>query len=134
MLAIDGKTLRGTKSDDSKSVLHVVNAHDVESGLMLYQQSDRSKGKEIGLACDVLDFLILNNAIVKLDSLHCLASTMTLIIKKKGDFTIQFKKNQPTLYKHVTAAFATVYDDPESMAECVQHNTGHWRKEWRSIM
>ena len=84
MLAIDGKTLGGTKSDDCKRVLHVVNAYDVESGLMLYQQSDRSKGKEIGLARDVLDALILNNAIVTLYSLHCLAPTMALIIEKKA--------------------------------------------------
>lgn len=134
VLAIDGKTLRGTKSDDNKSVLHVVNAYDVESGLMLYQQSDRSKGKEVGLARDVLDALILNNAIVTLDSLHCLASTMARIIKKKGDFTIQLKKNQPALYEHVTAAFSEVYDAPERLAECVQYNTGHGRKEWRNIM
>lgn len=134
VLAIDGKTLRGTKSDGCKSALHVVNAFDVESGLMLYQQSDKSKGKEIGLSRDVLDALILNNAIVTLDSLHCLAETMALIVKKKGDFTIQLKKNQPLLFEHVTKAFAEVYNKPNSMDECVQEEQGHGRKEWRNIM
>lgn len=134
VLAIDGKTLRGTKTDGSKSFLHVVNAYDVESGLMLYQQADKSKGKEVSLSRDVLDALILKNAIVTLDSLHCLAPTMAQIVKKNGDFTIQLKKNQLKLFEHVTQAFAEVYEQPDGMTECVQENQGHGRKEWRNIM
>ena len=49
VLAIDGKALRGTKTNGLKSMLHVVNAYDVESGLMLYQQSTHGKGKELSL-------------------------------------------------------------------------------------
>ena len=134
VLAIDGKTLRGTKTNGLKSVLHVVNAYDVESGLMLYQQSAHSKGKEVSLSRDVLDALVLKNTIVTLDSLHCLAPTMAQITKKQGDFTIQLKKNQPKLYEQVTKAFSAVYEHPDSMQECIQENQGHGRKEWRNIM
>lgn len=134
VLAIDGKSLRGTKTNGLKSMLHVVNAYDVESGLMLYQQSTHGKGKEISLSRDVLDALVLKEAIVTLDSLHCLAPTMAQITEKNGDFTIQIKKNQPNLFGHVTEAFSAVYNQPDTMAECIQENEGHGRKEWRNIM
>lgn len=50
---------------------------------MLYQQSTHGKGKEISLSRDVLDALVLKEAIVTLDSLHCLAPTMAQITEKE---------------------------------------------------
>ncbi|MEZ9544458.1 ISAs1 family transposase [Vibrio sp. 10N.286.48.C11] len=101
---------------------------------MLYQQSTHGKGKEISLCRDVLDALVLKDAIVTLDSLHCLAPTMAQITEKNGDFTIQLKKNQPNLFEHVKEAFSAVYNQPENMAECTQKNEGHGRKECRNIV
>ena len=115
-------------------MLHVVNAYDVECGLMLYQQATHGKGKEISLSSDVLDALVLKETLVTLDSLHCLAPTIAQLTEKNGAFTIQIKKNQPNLFVHVTEAFPAFYNQPDSMAECMREKEGHGREEWRNIM
>ena len=34
--------------------------------------------------------------------------------------------------KHVTEAFSAVYNQSDSMADCIKENEGHGRKEWRN--
>ena len=36
--------------------------------------------------------------------------------------------------KHVTEAFPAVYNQSDSMADCIQENGGHGRKGWRNNM
>ncbi len=43
LIAIDGKTLRGTCKGTLFEALHVVSAYDVESGVALYHQAAESK-------------------------------------------------------------------------------------------
>ncbi|AWK13575.1 hypothetical protein CCS41_02125 [Candidatus Fukatsuia symbiotica] len=69
LLAIDGKTLRRTWSEEICTALHVVSAYDVDAGITLYQKAANNKGKEGELARQSIDALALDNAIVTLDSL-----------------------------------------------------------------
>ena len=133
VIAIDGKTMRGAWSDDVKSALHIVSAYDVTNGMTLYQGSSNTKGKEAEIARNVIDALALDDAIVTLDALHCQVSTMKSITQRKGNFVIQVKGNQQVLLDEVKALFADLYDSDE-LEEYEQSNSGHGRKEKRTVM
>lgn len=133
VIAIDGKTMRGAWSNSVHEALHIVSAFDVSNGVALYQDATTCKGKEIESARSVIDALALKGATVTLDSLHCQTDTMAQIKKGKGDFVIQIKGNQPKLYDAVKLAFKDSYDSPQ-LATFEQCNTGHGRKERRTVM
>ncbi|MCL2920236.1 ISAs1 family transposase [Shewanella litorisediminis] len=133
VIALDGKTMRGAWSDDVKNALHVVSAFDVSNGVTLYQDSSNTKGKEAEIARNVIDALALDNAIVTLDALHCQVATMSTITQRKGDFVIQVKSNQKALLEEVQASFRNLYDSKE-LETYEQSNTGHGRKECRTVM
>ena len=133
IIALDGKTMRGAWSEDAKNALHVVSAFDVGNGIALYQGSSNSKGKEAEVARNMIDSMALDDAIVTLDALHCQVSTMSKIRQRKGEFIIQLKANQPMLLETVKTAFSEVYAQPE-LPTFEQSNTGHGRKERRTVM
>lgn len=133
LLAIDGKTLRRTWSKEICTALHVVSAYDVDAGITLYQKAANSKGKEGELARQIIDALALDNTIVTLDSLHCQASTLSLITQRKGNFVVQLKANQKKLFEQVKQQFAFAYDS-DKLHEYTQTNQGHGRIEKRTVM
>jgi len=133
IIAMDGKTMRGAWSEDVHKALHVVSAFDLTNGISLYQGSSDTKGKEAEVTRNVIDALALDNSIVTLDALHCQRETITKIIQGKGDFVIQVKGNQPKLLSEIKEAFSGAYDSP-TMAMYEQSNTGHGRKERRTVM
>src|SRR5208283_1790847 len=56
VIAVDGKTLRGSKtSPDGKGALHVVSAYATEAGLVLAQQAVDGKSNEITAIPELLD-------------------------------------------------------------------------------
>jgi predicted transposase YbfD/YdcC len=132
LIALDGKTLRGTGNALEES-LHLVSAYDVGNGLSLYQKSAASKGQEGETARDIIKLLALEGRIITMDALHCQVDTLEQVIQSKGDFVIQVKTNQKTLYQHINAAFAVAYGS-EDLSEYVESNKGHGREEYRTVM
>jgi predicted transposase YbfD/YdcC len=132
LIALDGKTLRGTGNVLEKS-LHLVSAYDVDNGLSLYQKSAASKGQEGVAAREIIQYLALEGRIITMDALHCQVETLEQIIQSKGDFVIQVKANQKTLYEHIQASFKAAYNS-EYLSEYVQSNKGHGREEYRAVM
>lgn len=92
VIAKGEKTMRGAWRTESQKALHVVSAFDVTNGLALYEEASDSKGSEATVARDIIDALVLDNAIV-----NCQKETMKKIPPQKGDFVIQLKGNQPML-------------------------------------
>lgn len=133
LIALDGKTLRRSWSEEICTALHTVSAYDVDAGITLYQKAANSKGKEGELARQIIDALALDNAIVTLDSLHCQTSTLSLITQRNGDFVVQLKANQKTLFEQVKQQFATAYYT-DKVHEYTQTNQGHGRVEKRTVM
>jgi len=70
---------------------------------------------------------------VTLDSLHCQTSTLSLITQRNGDFVVQLKANQKTLFEQVKQQFATAYYT-DKVHEYTQTNQGHGRVEKRTVM
>lgn len=133
VIALDGKTLRRSWDEDVYKALHVVSAYDVDSGIALYQKASNSKGKESGLARDVIDMICLENSVVTMDALHCNTKTLEKIVNNQGDYVVQVKSNQPTLMRAVRQAFSDSYGQ-EDLAEHVTRNKGHGRLEQRTVM
>lgn len=80
IIALDGKTLRGSYRNDCNQALHSVSAFDVEQGLMLYQEMSDGKGCEIEAVRNILNVLDITDSVITLDALHCQRETLTTLI------------------------------------------------------
>jgi predicted transposase YbfD/YdcC len=106
VIAIDGKTLRGTCDKSGKATLHVVSAWATANNLTLAQVKVAEKANEIVAIPDLLELLILKNCIVTLDAIGCQKEIVKQIRAKEADYIVTVKDNQPKLHNHIRAAFA----------------------------
>jgi DDE_Tnp_1-associated len=82
-LAIDGKTLRGSKKQGAVDV-HLLSALTHRLGLTLYQQAVPEKTNEIGALPQMLAGLLLEGRVVTVDALLCQREIATAIREKGG--------------------------------------------------
>lgn len=134
LIAIDGKTLRGAVNQQgSEHAVHLVSAFDVEHGLVLYQQDTQTKGSELATVRELLHMLDIRDAILTFDALHCNADTLKQITKRKGDYVVQVKSNQPNLLKAIKEQFEPHWaGDGSSLATFEEKEKGHGREECRT--
>lgn len=132
VVAIDGKTLRGSKQDKSGAgALHVVSAYAHEAGLVLAARAVAAKGNEITAIPELLDMLAIEGAIVSIDAIGTQKAIAARIIEKKADYVLALKENQGALHADVEDFFA----DPALGDACAAHRSidaGHGRIEQRS--
>ncbi|WMV72989.1 ISAs1 family transposase [Xenorhabdus griffiniae] len=133
VIAIDGKTMRGTCKGTLFEALHIVSAYDIESGVALYHRAAESKGKEGPVARELIELLALDGAIITMDALHCQKETLALITQRSGDFIVGLKSNQKNLYEFVKSHFSSNYEKDE-LAEFTEKSRGHGREELRHVM
>lgn len=106
VIAIDGKTVRGTASG-----LHLVSAWASVNGVCLGQFQVDKKTNEITVIPDLLDVLSLKGCIVTLDAMGCQKEIAKKIVKQEADYVLAVKGNQGTLYDAIKARFDFT-DDP----------------------
>jgi predicted transposase YbfD/YdcC len=132
VIAIDGKTLCGSKKESSgKGALHVLSAYAHEAGLVIAQRAVGEKSNEITAIPDLLDSLVLNGAIVTIDAMGCQKEITRKIRKGGADYVLALKGNQRSLHTDVK----TYFDDPVLRTACPVHQTtdgGHGRIEERT--
>lgn len=125
VVAIDGKTLRGSKHDaGGKDALHLVSAYAYEAGLVIGQRAVDTKSNEITVIPELLDALVLTGAIVTIDAMGTQKDIAAKIRERKADYLLALKGNQGTLHDDVEDFF----DDPDLSASCPAHsvtNLGH---------
>ena len=97
VVAIDGKTLRGSGKKGSNELLHMVTAYAVQSGLSLAQEGTCGKGHELAGMKALLDVLILKGCIVTMDALGCQTELAEKIVARGGDDVLQVKDNPKNL-------------------------------------
>lgn len=131
VVAIDGKTVRGSKQDrNGAGALHLVSAFAHEAGLVLAQRAVADKSNEITAIPELLDMLELKGAIVTLDAMGTQKAIAARIIDSKADYLLALKENQGMLYTDGAEFFA----DPALAAGCPcerQSGSGHGRIEER---
>lgn len=100
IVALDGKTMRGSR-DGERSPLHIVSAWASAQNLVLGQVKTEEKSNEITAIPALLDLLDVNGSIVTIDAMGTQKSIAEKIIKKKADYVLSVKQNQPTMYADI---------------------------------
>ena len=131
VVAIDGKTLRGSKqAADGGGALHLVSAYAHEAGLVIGERAVDAKSNEITAIPELLNALVLNGAIVTIDAIGTQKKIAAAIIEKGADYLLALKGNQGALHDDVKDFFA----DLDLLTDCPQHLdtcAGHGRVEER---
>lgn len=138
-LAIDGKTLRGSRNTVEQRADHVLSVYDVEEQCVLAQAVVERKENEIVAAARALRQVAIAGKIITGDALHVQRALSAQIIERGGDYLWVVKENQGRLYQDIERLFAE--DKPKAgfgkmrtdflQAETV--NKGHGRIEKRHI-
>ncbi|MHC5770860.1 MAG: ISAs1 family transposase [Nostoc sp.] len=135
VVAIDGKTLRGSYNESSdQSAIVMVSAWATTNRLVLGQVKVDEKSNEITAIPELLKVLELSGCIVTIDAIGCQKEIVRLITQQDADYVITLKKNQGNLYDEVEKLFQSgISTDFEG----IQHSTykteerGHGRHEIR---
>lgn len=104
VVAIDGKTIRGSKSKSHKAY-HVVSAFAAENQLVLGELVTEEKSNEITAVPELLDSLNVAGSIVTADAMSCQKTIAKKIRDGKADYVIGLKGNQPILLEDVSLYF-----------------------------
>ncbi|MDR0884960.1 MAG: ISAs1 family transposase [Clostridiales Family XIII bacterium] len=135
VVAIDGKTMRGTK-DILKAGAHVVNAWFSENGLVLGQVFTKEKSNEITAIPELLDILDIAGQIVTIDAAGTQRNIAEKIISKKGDYVLAVKGNQGNLMEEIQLFFKNEAFSGErsdfNIATVCYREKGHGRIEKRT--
>lgn len=127
IISIDGKTIRGSRSKDGKSVVHMVSAWAHRNHLSLGQVKVDDKSNEITAIPKLLEVIALEGCIVTIDAMGCQTSIAQKIIEKKADYILAVKGNQGKLKEGIldTIKFCKPIDESEDL------DFGHGRIETR---
>ena len=112
VIAIDGKTIKGSKSAEHKAY-HVVSAFVAENQLTLGEIATSEKSNEITAVPELLDLIDIEGAIVTADAMSCQSTIIKKIMEKKADFTISLKQNQHELYEDAAVSCASFENDKD---------------------
>lgn len=103
VIAIDGKTLRGSHNGVNKAI-QLLGAVLHKEGIVIAQKKVMDKSNEIPMVKELLGPLEMEGAVVTLDALHTQKKTASYIVeKKKGDYVLVAKDNQKALKNDIVA-------------------------------
>jgi predicted transposase YbfD/YdcC len=138
-LALDGKTLRGTRIADEEAADHVLSVYDVQEQRVVAQAAVDKKENEIVVAPRALEHVEIAEKIITGDAMHAQRALSAQIVERGGDYLWVVKENQERLYQDIERLF--IPDEPKPgfgtistdflQAETV--NKGHGRIEKRHI-
>jgi predicted transposase YbfD/YdcC len=126
LIAIDGKTSRGSRDGDGKA-LHTVSAFASEARLVLAQVATQEKSNEITAIPQLLDLLDVAGATVSIDAMGCQKEIAQKIVDKGGDYVLSLKGNQGTLH----GCAKTLFKDADLEGSVEESGKGHGREETR---
>ena len=108
VIAIDGKTIRGSKSiREGKRAIHVVSAWAAENGLVLGEVATEEKSNEITAIPKLLRMLKLNGCIVTIDAMGTQKEITAVIQERGADYVLPVKENHPGLFEDISLFFST---------------------------
>ncbi len=129
LIAIDGKTLRGSH-DGATRALHLVSAFATEARLVLGQVRTEEKSNEITAIPELLRLLDLCGATVSIDAMGCQREIARQIVDGGGHYLLGLKGNQGSLHADVKLFFEQMpHDTPMFTHE--EADKGHGRIELR---
>lgn len=139
VLAVDGKTLRGTIPAGHTRGVHLVAAYLPSAGVVLAQLAVDHKHNEIVAVPQLLAHLDLTGIVVVGDAMQTQRELSIQVVEDGGDYVWFVKENQPTLLSDLELLFerprlAKGWSDPTTdFTTARQIEAGHGRLEERQI-
>lgn len=139
LIAIDGKTVRGTIDTAHPQGEHLLAAYLPEEGIVLLQLATGAKENEISVAPKLLASLDLRGKVVAGDAMQTQRALSVQIRAARGDYLWLVKDNQPSLRAEIAQVFTadprTVLGGqvPTDFRRFRQVSKGHGRQEIREI-
>jgi predicted transposase YbfD/YdcC len=139
LVALDGKTVRGTIDAADPHGEHLLAAYLPEEGIVLLQVACGAKENEISVAPTLVAGLDLRGKVVAGDAMHTQRALSLQILEAGGDYLWLAKDNQPGLRADIEQLFTA--DDhtveggqvPHDFRTARQTDKGHGRREARAI-
>lgn len=138
-LAMDGKTLRGTRISDEQPADHLLSVYDVQEQYVAAQTAVGQKENEIVAAPRVLAQVSIAGKIITADAIHAQRALSAQIVERGGDYLWVVKENQERLYQDIERLFAPDKPKPgfgkitTDFLQAEMVNKGHGRIEKRRI-
>lgn len=131
-LAIDGKTLRGSRKQGAPAA-HLLSVLSHRLGLTLWQQAVADKTNEIPVLEDVLHGLVVEGRVITVDALLTQRAIAQRIVQGGGDYVMIVKGNQPQVQQDIQLVFQEAHALAETMAATETVDSGHGRIEQRHL-
>lgn len=137
IIAIDGKTVRGSQDRvNGREAIHCLNAFVTEHHTVIRQIIGEKKDSEITMMPDIIESLDLKGATVTMDAMGCQTEIIKSILKRKADYMIAIKRNQPQAFQEVKDIFEYIQKNNihDGVDIWQDHDKGHGRIEDRSVI
>jgi predicted transposase YbfD/YdcC len=143
IIAIDGKTLRGTIPLGQTRGVHLVAAYLPDVGVVLAQLEVEEKANELTVAPALLAQLDLSGVVVTGDAMFAQRNLSAQVVEGGGDYIWKVKDNQGQLLDDIKTLFnpppltkseAPLSNMPSDLKQARSVNKGHGRLEEREIM
>lgn len=131
-LAIDGKTLRATSSQEHP--VHQLSCYEVTTGRVLWHCNVQEKHNEISELKPFLTTEWVKGRILSLDALHTQRALCAQVHHLEGNYLLIAKDNQPTLREDIADYFADQTPDRRRWQHAETWDKGHGRLEHRQIV
>jgi predicted transposase YbfD/YdcC len=127
-VAVDGKTLRGSRTADIPA-RHVMTAYDQVTGAVLASTDVDGKTNEITRFGPLLDHIgDLRETVVTVDALHCQREHVAYLAERGAHWILTVKGNQPSLHAQLAGLPWRAVPDATR-----QDDRGHGRREIRAL-
>ena len=103
-IAIDGKTLRGSKKQGAADV-HLLSAVAHQLAVTLTQIAVADKTNEIPTVIDLLSHLVVEGHVFTMDALLTQREIAETLLARQGDYVFVVKDNQPHLREDIELLF-----------------------------
>lgn len=139
VIAIDGKTMRGTIPKGETQGVHLLAAYLPSEGLVLMQVEVQNKENEIVAAPKLLKSLDLRQKVVIGDAMHTQRQLSIQIVEAGGDYLWVAKDNQATLKGDIEHLFSPQQCPPATsplptdFQSVTDTHYGHGRFETRTL-
>jgi predicted transposase YbfD/YdcC len=128
VVAVDGKTLRGSGRGDGGGQRHLLAAFDHTHGVVLGQVDVAAKTNEVPMLPVLLAGLDIRGAVITADALHAVRSHAVYLRERGAHYVLTVKSNQPAL----RAQLARLPWGQVSVAHRSREH-GHGRRETRTV-
>jgi hypothetical protein len=103
-IAIDGKTLKGSRTDEYPA-LHLLAAYCCEISSVIMQKPVDTNKNEITTAKEILFDMPLKGKFISGDAIFCQKELCNIILKNQGDYIFIVKGNQKQLLGDIKEVF-----------------------------